>query len=550
MTKTQTKKAAANSNSSSEPQGTIKRRLSALLVALVFGGFSLATTGIGISTLLPDLDMMLALAVGMAVSLVISVAIFRFYTAIFLQEYAGVATFALLLACCGAASGSSAALASGALSFAMNQTQYQEEIQREPTRQMVQPVVEVREKSQRNSSELATVERDMFNLKERERTRGDTCDGQKTDSVCGQRCRMRARLSEEAGKHSQTARLVAEEALTVTASAASVSTDAEWRELYRNANRYATDARITGISTWAKDTLDDFKTGFTDPETGAVFACRDAVTEAKLASLIESLDSPVSVGDVPTQRPIANYTFAVSRNLEGLTGFFLHAIGVVDDYDREAAGRMMGPLILALLVEAFIILSIYLSWYREDRVRKKRLFQRARKEESMRKGKLDPTFILDIAQGDITPRSLVPLRELNRAFNLASISEIGTVRLRRPVGVCYFVQPKSGCLQDIITYFAWARAALSMKSKALGLKFKMADHWPASSRVSDLPQDLQATISDRFPGVTEVEVWVIPPKIVQWMGEVTAALGPFGQGPAPDPSAFGQPPLSATVTTH
>ncbi|MCH9750785.1 MAG: hypothetical protein K0U61_01065, partial [Alphaproteobacteria bacterium] len=361
-------KSAPNAGTPKEP-GKFKRRISALLVAVVFGLFSLVTTGMGIGSLFPDMELMFAMALGMAASLVISTAVFRFYTAWFLQEYSSRGTLALIIACCFMATSTSAVLASGTISFKANEAAYQIERQAGPVAEMTKPLIEVRDSALENASYLDTFSNRSTRKSERETSHGDTCDGQSTDNVCGVRCRMRQRLSNEASGYAISARAVADEAVLVTSSASTIASDEQWRELYRNATALTSDQRIVEIATWAENTLDDFQNGFTDEQTGSDFVCRDATTEAELAGLIDLLNRPVSVGSVPVARPIADFTFAVSKNLEALTGFFLYSLGVVDDYDRAGAARMLAPLLFAFLVEGFIILSIYLSWYKEDRVK-------------------------------------------------------------------------------------------------------------------------------------------------------------------------------------
>lgn len=467
------------------------RKNYSLLIAISAGVFSLVTTAAGISSLAYETSPFLATVGGFMASGFISIAIFVFYRALMVGQYTSVRSKIFFGVLALVASLASAVLASGVTSFVMNSDSYQTDMQEGGLAAMVTPLATLREVASSRSSELKSFSTRMSRLSAVESQQGGTC-GPSVGATCGPRCRMRKRKSEEAQFHAGEVAAVAQVAVEVVSDTGSALTAEEWGGLYRRSALAANDPRIDNARDWAVQTREDFRNGFFDEETGSSFICVDAPTERALESLISEFEEDIGFPDAPPAHQVPNFADAVGTNLATIGDMLMSMIGGSDGYNKEAADRMMGPLVFSLMVEAFVVGGLY-THISEQRGRNGSGGSNTGGGNDGRGG-VPPTKWFALENHRIPDQQVPKARKLLKLVLDHSIDDVGAVdRKGRFEPQRYLFIPVG--LGKNRRGLEWVRQELDFRPHEL---------WPGGADVARMPAPAREQVEKHYPAAKQV----------------------------------------------
>ncbi len=358
------KHTSANRGSAGAPpkrSGNGFYRVSVLVVTVGATGISFFTTGLGLSSLLgKEWGMVQGALAGFACSAFLSTIIVAFWGNLFLQQGVRLA-WPILAAGALAASIGSGLFASGGLRLATDFTAFQLKADRASASPVVTFVQAQSDSQAAIAGQFQSLSTNMSQLSLRETSRGDTCEGQQTQPVCGPRCRMRERINTESAANAATATQLSQEALDILVAVSAIRTDADWAGVWQRAARLSADPRMHVLAGWVATTLDNFNEGFVDLSTGQTFQCRDTGTVAKLETLSAALAGRPILATTPPPRPAVDFSSSAGESIRVAYQALLHLAGLGPAVADEDMRLSTVPFALAAFVETFVVLCLSLT---------------------------------------------------------------------------------------------------------------------------------------------------------------------------------------------
>ncbi|WP_299953592.1 hypothetical protein [uncultured Roseobacter sp.] len=202
---------------------------------------------------------------------------------------------------------------------------------------------------------------ELMRDKQAEEVRGVSCDGPPSGPGEGPRWRMRVRLTDEAASQAQTARALYDDAYDAIQLPKSVD-DAAMAAALNKARQVARDTRISSMQRWIERTANDFRSDFSDPDSGT-FVCRDAEAVAKLDAAAALLSAGIDLPTLPPRAAEVGFAESVSNSAGQVWGALGRFAGLEVDRDDDALDATLPAFYAAGLVESAIILLTFLRAY-------------------------------------------------------------------------------------------------------------------------------------------------------------------------------------------
>ncbi len=253
--------------------------------------------------------------------------------------------------------------AAGSWTLAIDRSNLQEWQDERQTAEMTGPLGKLNQRLREFSTIMQRVAMTAENRAAVEKRSGRSCQGMQNLRSCGPICRMRLRHKAKSHDLSVKASRLADRAIGIVEELRKkgYSQDA-MTTAFKNATGLAYDPAFGEIRSWLDNAVQGFSSGFTDPDTGKAFTCRDPHFVRLLKQAAKTIGKPIELPATPPKRIEVKYIHSVSKVVHDV-------VEAIFSYSMDELPTGFWP---AFFNDLFIVVMVLLEYLVKGRLGLKR----------------------------------------------------------------------------------------------------------------------------------------------------------------------------------